>query len=680
MRSSSFPSISLILAVTLAGRGLAAQEDRPDTSRSGRIETHNSCPSGATALNEREQRDLAARYAPVFRFAPGEEYFPTIPYFSAWDGRENEGSTPGVRDLADLVEVAPHNKEDKVSWDRLNAMYERHRGGAEKDPVDTLANFHLAIQRTAIFYRIRDLCRGERKELLRFLRSDEQAWHRNPEVDEVLRDLGDDLRFRVVEYYHYYVKDSGLEGHPQDIEFVYVFLPYRKSKPEDPSHGGRLRIAVGGGHTWRTPNNILVLSGERALAATRLNVLVELGGHSSAPDYPPLGQFIPGLDVNWHVYDIWGTRDVQAVAGLGFDGPYLTSMTFPRDTADAVTLYPSTLDDDSVRVLFEVRQGKMDSAERRQVLPNPVDTGDTLCGGGGRSLTASHTCKYLLLPADQFSRLSEALADTTPGSITRVVSATNQIRKELENDWKYRGFDDVRDTSATIERMREWNIDPWWDEKKRRVGFVRSVHGRVLATRPKIVFPVLGKQRHRVWEHEQFTGSPTQILKKHLYRPTIREFGFNPLSWFDILTYGITSHPSRGGQLHAGIIVPAFRIPTRFPGFLELQVGWYGRRLDEGVHGVGGALLWNTRYSSRFSAYVKAAYAEDRHSFLNDPLARDFQLSAGPSILLHLGRKAGFPAAVANIIRIRAGFVLNPQADSDIFGHTGWELQFSFRQ
>ena len=104
-------------------------------------------------------------------------------------------------------------------------------------------------------------------------------------------------------------------------------------------------MIVGAGHDPPAPNSVLVLTGREAFTPrhNHPNILIELGGHSSAPDMPPFGQFSAGLDVNWHIDDLWGTRDEQATAGLSFSGRYEGTMTYPRDAEDAVTLFPRGL-------------------------------------------------------------------------------------------------------------------------------------------------------------------------------------------------------------------------------------------------------------------------------------------------------------------------------------------------
>jgi hypothetical protein len=146
-------------------------------------------------------------------------------------------------------------------------------------------------------------------------------------------------KFRVIQYFVYYLQDWGLMGHSEDIEYAFVFIPEQEEAAKS------FRVIVGAGHDPPAPNNVLVLAGREASTPRHYhpNILVELGGHSSAPDMPPFGQFSAGLDVNWHIDDLWGTRDEQATAGLSFSGRYEGTMTYPRDPEDALTLFPRGL-------------------------------------------------------------------------------------------------------------------------------------------------------------------------------------------------------------------------------------------------------------------------------------------------------------------------------------------------
>ena len=279
---------------------------------------------------------IARHFAPTLIFAPNERDFPTIPFFTAFDGKQNFGSGGGI-DFDDLEELIPGQASaevnGQVSWDRLYA---------EAHSADDDGRLGGAVP-PAVFYRIRELEEKERHELWRFLRKDSQAWRRF-NMNALLEQGMGDASLLSVEYYYYYLDDRGLAGHKQDIEFSFLFVP------RDPELACRFRVMVGAGHDARTPNNVLVLFETNDQDEPR-HITVELGGHASAPSSDQADGFRVGRDVNWHATQAWGTRDLLATTGTAFMGPYRTGMTFPRNIGlgvSAVYRPAWRMDDDSV--------------------------------------------------------------------------------------------------------------------------------------------------------------------------------------------------------------------------------------------------------------------------------------------------------------------------------------------
>ncbi len=306
----SIVTIALVLATV--ARTAPGQDDRP-----------------ARCADEPDSV-LADRYAPDLHFAPGERFFPTIPFFSAFDGLNNDRDEDGLADLHDSTEIAP-------------LATDRH--GHEGVSADSLEQWYLRTvtpegrpQRSAVYYRVRCLTRSEVRTLVAFLRGDDQAWRRF-ELDRHDRLFADTaLRWAAVEFYLYYVRDTGLRfgGHIHDTEKLFVFVPGRAADAQ------LLRVVVGAGHSAVTPNNALVLTGPNAWKASLVHALVELGGHAMAPDLPPYGTFAKGHDANWYsAEDLWGTRDVLAISGRGSANDYEVWKQIPRDARVSVTLRPA---------------------------------------------------------------------------------------------------------------------------------------------------------------------------------------------------------------------------------------------------------------------------------------------------------------------------------------------------
>jgi len=301
----------------------------------------------------------ALKYAPILWFANDERYFPTLPFFSAFDGVDNDGDNK--LDFDDRDEIAPFDPaakdSAKASWDSLKKWYDSLADSAKR-------------KMTTVFYRKRATSANKIKDILF---GDEQLWRRlekKVKADTSFKKYLDSTApIAVYEYYFYYVNDEGLQGHPHDLERVFIFVPADSPIP--------FRIVVGDGHGDATPNNVLVynMNGNSDFPPndrykSHLHILVELGGHSIAPDLKGDGRFDPVVDANWHSENLWGTRDVQAKVGGGATGNYETWMTFPRDSA--TKFFPP---DDEL------------------------------------NLPASHGC-YRLLPAENFKNLYGLLSNT----------------------------------------------------------------------------------------------------------------------------------------------------------------------------------------------------------------------------------------------------------------------------
>ena len=337
-------------------------------------------------LKDNPEYAKALQYAPILWFANDERYFPTLPFFSAFDGVDND-SDKTEKDFDDCDEIAPFDpaakKFSKASWDRLKKWY------------DALADSNKR-KMTTIFYRTRSTRANKIKEILF---SDEQFWRRLEKTAEAVPGfkayLDSTALITVYEYYFYYVNDEGLQGHAHDMERVFIFVPTDSPIP--------FRIVVGDGHGDAAPNNVLVynMNGNSAFTPSyrykdHLHILVELGGHSIAPDFNGDGRFDPVVDANWHSENLWGTRDVQAKVGGGATGNYASWMTFKRD--------------DITKVF-------------------PPDT--------NLSLSKSHVC-YRLLPADKSKDLYSILSRP---SLASAFANPAQPFKRSDLDWLSKEID-----------------------------------------------------------------------------------------------------------------------------------------------------------------------------------------------------------------------------------------------
>lgn len=477
-------------------------------------------PAGEGARCAPEQgRIHAATYAPVIRFAPDERYFPTLPFFAALDGVNQSG--PLRKDLDDLDEIAPLSDDGRrMSWDRLDEWY-----AASPEPLH------------AVSYHFECLDDDERRRFWRFLRGDPQAWRRFglAEVYDRFRRSGADLG--VVEYYMYYMNDEGLQGHRQDIEFVFVFFPVGEGSPD-------FRVTVGAGHDSRTPNNVHFGRGDEPIG-----VLVEFGGHGSAPDAGTPGAFNPYVDVNVHSADAWGTRDQLAIGGDGYVGRYRPEYTIPRGVGVSAHLTPP----------------------RREVEP------------GSQPIPARGPTGYALIPVDLLRRLQAAIDTGNGTEVGRILRALGRAhRVPLPEDWTPDG--------ATLDRLRVWGRPMCCD------------HGDEI--------PV---KRHQVWRHEIFEGRSTVILKNHLYRPSWEQVQTQKILILDALTVsGFVGTGGTAGAA-VGLVLPfpsAFSL--RLPFVMGLEVGGARERHVDSGSGWYGALVVDGSYRERFSWYSALRYYSRR--------------------------------------------------------------------
>lgn len=547
-------------------------------------------------------RILAARYAPELRFAPQERIFPTAPFFSAFDGIDNYRANPAT-DLMDPNEVAVLEQGD-ASLDSLFRMYQ--------EEVDRQA---LEVKRiippfVVVFYRVRPLGLNSRNAMWHFLRSDEQAWHRF-EMDRLWPEADrDTTEFLVIEYYFYYLRDAGLKGHAHDIESVFVFIP------RVPQRACEFRLIVGAGHSGRTPNNILVQIDRDVWDVRGTFVLVELGGHSSAPDVAPYGEFQIGVDANWQVGDIWGTRDLQAVAGLGFYGQYQPEMTFDRSRGVVV--------------------------KKRKRLG---------------------TSGYYLLPVAPFEQLSEVLA-VRPTDHSAIRKRLDSLRVAFQQAGYKPPATLHPDTIAalptvTFDRMTTW------------VKGTRSDGKEYKATKHQI-------WNHALYQGPPSAIFKAYLYRPE-WNTTARSIsGLLSLVTWGLSVVPSDGAEAYVGWIVPGGFLGVDKIPLRIQGFLEVQVGAFAST-DLSRWSPSFGIVHNNSYQQQATWYLRFGVIPRRAEVLGDSLASDFILSGGLSLLPVLQPKSSWWDPI-NALRVHIGPRLDLFKDPSPLSRVRWEIRVSFRQ
>jgi hypothetical protein len=578
---------------------------------------------------------LAQHYAPILNFAPGEGYFPTLPFFPAFD--EFDHGTGTAPPLADLDRIATLSGR-RGSWIALDTMYRRR--------IRELT----APSSGAVMYRVRGLSEHETGTLWTFLKNDPQAWSRLGAEEYFNKGLRDAC-FLVVEYYFYYLRDAGLQGHENDMERVSVFLPRSEGLKErlqlrqrEPAYAGEtdsvkaLKVAAlaselpaefavvaGSGHSTTTPNNVLVVTGQTARNLTPPAVLVERGGHASAPNMPPYTEFNLGLDVNWNLNDnVWGTRDLQAISGRGFLGDYHTGMTLPRDPATSVQL---AYDTSKARVdTIRMQEAARYAPEKAKEPPSKLSK--------GYALIDAELLHRLFAAADSFRRASPDRKDIYRTRVVAIVDDT--IRRALP--WRFRGLRSLPDSAAVdgaIGRMAAWNR-PMANRKGKPLG-----------------------HDHRVWVAGFYTSGPTLILKRSLYRPAFKAVR-NSADIAALVSPGLGLVPGRTALMNVNILFPVFGRVVSVPGIAEFELAAPFRRQSDGAgRNLLIGLLYDRHYKSATSWYVRMSYLKDRALIQRVAGARDFDFGGGLSLMPLLPfvdnlQRFGL-AGLAQKLRVRLG-------------------------
>jgi hypothetical protein len=354
----------------------------------------------------------------------------------------------------------------------------------------------------------------------------------------------------VFRYWLYYLNDTGLQGHPQDIEIMFVFVPQlQKNQKPFPEP---LAI-IGAGHTEMVPNNVLLVT--PGVRMDSIFVMVERGGHSIAPDRNGDGRFNPGFDANWQAANLWGTRDTQAAAGLGALGNYKSWMTFPRHEAD-------------------------------RCLPP--------------RLKNTHPWSYELLALEDLKAAYDKIKQLPKAAMASAddSAAWHDFGRSLEKiggppaqAWMVIS-DSVR--LATRERLQYWLEDQWTYELNMQTGKLEEKTPGGLKDR-----------KHMPWKHRYFDSSPNAGFKRHLFPPR----GFP-----DQLLRGIYIRSAGKREVVVGIDLLVAELPImqkllKFPGTIVLDTGI--RNVEAEPNQIAARLLYDTRYATVFSGYFGWGFQAD---------------------------------------------------------------------
>jgi hypothetical protein len=400
-----------------------------------------------TLLCSKPQEDvaLAQRYAPILLLAPHERYRPTIPFFSAF-----YSSTAGPDD-----------------WRKALVPATTELGGMPWKSIDSAYFASQALNRPAVFFSVAPLGVYDRLTVYRYLRSDKGAWnHLGLENREMILSALESEQLRVIRYAMYYVNDDGIGHHHDDIEHYFLIVSADTAIPT------RFYIAIGDAHTENQASNVLVFARDPRLQEEIEYpwVMVEQGGHANSPDLAPHGVFSVGHDINWHLEDISGIRDVISTAGLGWAGGYTQWMTIPRDPQNSVLLYH----------------------------PSSAAASDT-------SITRwapNRRLEYSLISTTELGCLSGLIADRTKNR-DEILARTGRLAAEMGSNvdepvvWSLLAD---KDADVAVSLMRYWLLP-----------YTHDVAHRANDRMP--------------WRHERYLDWPMAILKPILVQPPATGLG-----------------------------------------------------------------------------------------------------------------------------------------------------------
>lgn len=613
------------------------------------------------------------KYAPALWFAKEEKYYPTIPFFTAfeWQDRTNSIASPDYSCLFDSVNIQKareilyqqgagefFNNSQMLwpdrSWPALDSTYQSRIREQSIPQVwvfwdsttISLESFEDIVKTDRQFWKRSKSYRewiqvlhhvtepqasGDSTEVktveelnryigeLRLPRSDrdrlfEELLNQRLHFHGSLPSMSKRLlkKIPVYRYWMYYLNDDGIEGHPQDIERTYVFAT--PNAADRTKYDPPLAI-IGLAHKDWNANNVLLFPPEET--NTDFHILIERGGHSCAPDLNGDGRFSPGFDANWRSENLWGTRDTQAASGSGALGSYQSWMTFPRyDTSKCM---PPRLKDQS---------------------------------SWSYKLVSLYDLKQVY---DMLATLSKTPTNST--SRQKLYESLEKIGGPPAEAWAVLK-DSVRE--STLSRLKSWIGDQWTYDAEQDDAEQDS--------------EMLGKEKHMPWLHNEYKKPVTDAFKRHLF-PSHGNF-------YDWLPRGFYVRKADKDELIGGIEFLTIEPPglLKLPGVLVFDAGY--RELRSKPDQFFGRLLYDTGYAKFFSGYLGGSI---------QTAGGEIFWSPNTEILIHAGLKAELymPAvpcpgiivwALPNYLQIRMGVRIPSNAFQLLGDQARLELQFGFHR
>lgn len=131
-----------------------------------------------------------------------------------------------------------------------------------------------------------------------------------------------------IEYYFYYKEESGVGGHPHDLESTQLQIQV-VATPNCSDHKYALIVkrVIARAHGLYWFENALNVDAQTCFP---ISILVEEGKHANCTDKNADGVYTPGFDVTEKVNDAWGVRDIISTGKL-FSGGFQAWMAKERN-------------------------------------------------------------------------------------------------------------------------------------------------------------------------------------------------------------------------------------------------------------------------------------------------------------------------------------------------------------
>ncbi len=169
-----------------------------------------------------------------------------------------------------------------------------------------------------VYYKIRKIYTKQKR--IRIL-SGESASRRSKRLDL------SKISALEIEYYFYYEEETGLGGHPHDLEStqLQIQIIHSDNCPQY-KYGVQVKRVIARAHGLYWFENALNVD---EYTRFPISILVEEGKHANCTDKNADGVYTPGFDVTEKVNDAWGVRDIISTGKL-FTGGFQAWMAKSR--------------------------------------------------------------------------------------------------------------------------------------------------------------------------------------------------------------------------------------------------------------------------------------------------------------------------------------------------------------